>query len=124
MECVHLKEQLEHRQHIPYTSLHLYSEILEQVIYGKSPNRQVQAYLKLSRCRCVNVLERNGNPHSRYPCLVPLLGIGRRALLTPGSALLKSWKKHYCLMFVYLGEFKGCVWPLFCPCKGEQNWLS
>jgi hypothetical protein len=32
MECVHLKEQPEHRQHIPYTSLHLYSEILEQVI--------------------------------------------------------------------------------------------
>jgi hypothetical protein len=32
MECVHLKEQPERRQHIPYTNLHLYSEILEQVI--------------------------------------------------------------------------------------------
>jgi hypothetical protein len=28
----------------------------------RSPNRQVQAYLKWPRCRCVNVLERNGNP--------------------------------------------------------------
>jgi hypothetical protein len=32
MECVHLKEQPERRQHIRYTRLYLYSEILEQVI--------------------------------------------------------------------------------------------
>jgi hypothetical protein len=32
MECVHLKEQPERRQNSPYTNLHLYSEILEQVI--------------------------------------------------------------------------------------------
>jgi hypothetical protein len=46
MECVHLKEQPElHAQ----ADMHLYSEILEQVILklsGKSPNRQVQEYLK------------------------------------------------------------------------------
>jgi hypothetical protein len=44
----------------------------------------VQAYL--------NVLERNENPHSRYPCL----------------------------RFVYLGEFKGCDWPLFSRVEGSR----
>jgi hypothetical protein len=34
-------------------------------------NRQVQEYLKWPRCRCVNVLERNGNP----PLQVSLLGV-------------------------------------------------
>jgi hypothetical protein len=42
-QCVHLKEQPVRRQHIPYTNLHLSSEIPEQVIFkllsGKSPNR-------------------------------------------------------------------------------------
>jgi hypothetical protein len=62
MECVHLMEQPKlHTQ----ACMHLYSEFLEQVIlklYLARVQIVVQEYLKWPRYRCVNVLERNGNP--------------------------------------------------------------
>jgi hypothetical protein len=58
MECVHLKEQPERRQHIPYTSLHLYSEILEQVILkpsgkAKSPSVNIPEVTSMQVCECI-----------------------------------------------------------------------
>jgi hypothetical protein len=51
----------------PCTNRHAFVQWDPQTSYfktlsDKSPNRQVQEYLKWPRCRYVNVLERNGNP--------------------------------------------------------------
>jgi hypothetical protein len=85
MECVHLKEQSERRQHIQCTS-HAFSQwdprtSCFKTLSGTSPNRQVQAYLKWPQCRCVNVLERNGNPPLQISLLeVYLPGLGVQGL--------------------------------------------
>jgi hypothetical protein len=54
-------------QHIPCKQ---YSEIPEQVIFRLYLARVqivTTTHWSYLDCRCLNVLERNGNPHSRYP---------------------------------------------------------
>jgi hypothetical protein len=59
--------------HIPRTSYF-------KTLSSKSPIPQVQAYLKWPRCRCVNVLERNGNPPLKISLLEVCLPRGVQGL--------------------------------------------
>jgi hypothetical protein len=97
-----------------------------KTLSGKSPNRQVQAYLKWPRCRCVNVLERNGNPPlqisllevclprwvqglwlATFLCVVRELDLAR---LSPGAKRTKS----DCRVTVTLGCPRWAAASLWC----------
>jgi hypothetical protein len=72
MECVHLKEQPER-----HSTFHTNSEIPEQVIFKlylarvQIVSASVPEVTSMQVFECIGeVLERNGNPHSKYPCLM------------------------------------------------------